>query len=63
MEERITLWRRGLHYGGEDYTMEERNDIKKWVDKAKEKNQDGISKFIWKARGTPKNRIMKFTKR
>ena len=49
----------------EDYTMEERNEIRKWVEKAKEKNQDESSKIIWKARGTPKNgmRLAKFTKR
>ena len=49
----------------EDYTMEERNEIRKWVEKAKEKNQDESSKIIWKARGTPKNgmRLVKFTKR
>ena len=49
----------------EDYTMEERNEIRKWVEKDKEKNQDESSKIIWKARGTPKNgmRLVKFTKR
>ena len=43
----------------EDYTMEERIESRKWVEKAKEKNQDESSKI------TPKNgmRLVKFTKR
>ena len=49
----------------EDYTMEERNEIRKWFEKAKEKNQEESSKIIWKARGTLTNgmRLVKFTKR
>ena len=49
----------------EDYTVEERQEIKKWVvcakEKTKEENDENIT---WKVRGTPKNglRLVKITK-
>ena len=45
-------------------TVEERQDIRNWVEKAKEKNQNESGNFIWKARGSPKNgmRLVKFAK-
>ena len=48
-----------------DYTVEERQLIKTWVDKAKEKSEKETENFIWKLRGDPKNglRLMKVTKR
>ena len=48
----------------DDYTVDERNEIRKWVDKAKEQNRDDNSDVIWKVRGTPKNgmRLVKFSK-
>ena len=48
-----------------DYTVEERQLIKTWVDKAKEKSEKETENFIWKVRGDPKNglRLMKVTKR
>ena len=45
--------------------MEERQEIRNWVEKAKEKkNQIGSGNIIWKARGSPKNgmRLVKFAK-
>ena len=55
----------------DDYTLEERREIKDWVEKAKAKNreEDEDSQFIWKVRGTPNStsknrlRLIKFTKR
>ena len=49
----------------EDYTIEERHEIKKWVEKAKEQNQNETSNIIWKVRSNPKNgmRLVRFTKR
>ena len=43
----------------DDHTVQERNLIKQWVDKAKRANEeepDG-SMYVWKIRGTPKNGI------
>ena len=40
----------------EDYTVEERQEIKKWVVRAKEKTKEENDENItWKVRGTPKN--------
>ena len=49
----------------DDYTADERNEIKIWVEKAKKRNEDETGDVIWKVRGTPKNglRLAKFTKR
>ena len=38
----------------DDYTMEEREEIKRWVIMAKEKNMSGTTDYVWKVRGTPK---------
>ena len=38
----------------DDYTMEEREEIKRWVIMAKEKNMTGTKDYVWKVRGTPK---------
>ena len=49
----------------EDYTVEERQEIKKWVTRAKEKTKEENDENItWKVRGTPKNglRLVKITK-
>ena len=49
----------------EDYTVEERKEIKNWVEKAKEQNRNETRDIIWKVRGTPKNgfEIKQFPKR
>ena len=49
----------------EDYTVEERKEIKKYVEKAKEQNRNETRGIIWKVRGTPKNglEIKQFPKR
>ena len=41
----------------DDYTMEEREEIKRWVIMAKEKNMTGTKDYVWKVRGTPKEGI------
>ena len=48
----------------DDYTVEERDQIREWVHKANTKNE-GESTNTWKVRGTPKNglRLVKITKR
>lgn len=48
----------------DDYTVSERNEIRSWVEKAKEKNRDESGQYVWKVRGSPKNgmRLVKFTK-
>ena len=50
----------------EDHTIEERQEIKSWVEKAQAKNQDedDNSKTIWRVRGSPKNslRLVKLTR-
>ena len=38
----------------DDYTVEERNEIKRWVMMASEKNTNGTIGDVWKVRGTPK---------
>ena len=40
----------------DDYTQEERREIKRWVDEAKERTQvdDG---YVWKVRGSPKSKM------
>ena len=49
----------------EDYTVEERKEIKKYVEKAKEQNRNETRGIIWKVHGTPKNglEIKQFPKR
>lgn len=51
----------------EDYTMEEQEEIKKWVEKAKERNQEEekTSQYVWRVRGSPKNglRLTKLLKK
>ena len=49
----------------DDYTIEERAEIRKWIEKAKEHNRDEQGNITWKVRGTPKNglRLVRFTKR
>ena len=49
----------------DDYTVDERNEIKTWVEKAKKKNEKETGDVVWKVRGTPKNglRLAKFPKR
>ena len=37
----------------DDYTIEEREEIRRWVNKANDKN-DGMKDYVWKVRGTPK---------
>ena len=48
----------------DDYTIEEREQIREWVKKADRKNKDENTD-AWKVRGTPKNglRLVKITKR
>ena len=36
-----------------DYTIVEREEIRRWVKKANDKN-DGMKDYVWKLRGTPK---------
>ena len=38
-----------------DYTVKERDEIRKWVTKAKEKNNTAEANVIWRVNGTPKN--------
>ena len=49
----------------EDYTVEEINKIKKYVEKEKEQNRNETRDIIWKVSGTPKNglEIKQFPKR
>ena len=54
-----TLKGNEIYKGTSDHTIQERNLIKQWVDKAKRANEeepDG-TKYVWKIRGTPKNGI------
>ena len=43
-----------------DYTIKERNLLKEYAFKAKERNEnlDPESKYIWRVRGTPKNGLI-----
>ena len=41
----------------EDYTIEERKVVNKWIEKAKEKNRSKTLNVVWKLRCTPKNGI------
>ena len=48
----------------EDYTAEEREAIRKKVTEARNKSEtEGEGKYVWKARGSPKNglRLIRFT--
>ena len=50
----------------DDYTIEERAEIKAWVDKAKAANEENDNnELFWAVRGTPKNgmRLVKLTRR
>lgn len=51
----------------EDYTVQERELIKEWVEKAKDANtnEGGDSEYEWRVRGSPKNGLMlkRFRKR
>ena len=38
----------------DDYTMAEREEIRRWVTMAKEKSTNETIGYLWKARGTPK---------
>ena len=38
----------------DDYTIAEREEIRRWVTMAKEKTTNETSGYVWKARGTPK---------
>ena len=40
----------------EDFTQEERNEIKLWVEEAKQRTKME-TKYIWKVRGSPRNEI------
>ena len=50
-----------------DHTIQERNLIKQWVDKAKRANEEepAGTKYVWKIRETPKNgtSLKKFNKK
>ena len=39
----------------DDYTLEEREEIRRWVMIANEKNMNGTKDYVWKARGNPKS--------
>ena len=43
----------------DNYTIEESEEIKRWTEKAKDKNREEShdSKFAWRVRGKPKKRI------
>ena len=38
----------------DDYTIEERQEIKKFVDEAKRRNETEEGNFFWRTRGSPK---------
>ena len=40
----------------EDFTQEERSEIKLWVEEAKERTKEE-DKYIWKVRGSPRNKL------
>ena len=40
----------------EDYTQEERKEIKRWVDEAKERTKKGDG-YVWKIRGSPRSKL------
>ena len=40
----------------EDFTQEERKEIKRWVDEAKERTQQDDG-YIWKIRGSPRSKL------
>ena len=40
----------------DDYTIEEREEIRRWVNKAND-NNDGMKDYVWTVRGTPKTGI------
>ena len=40
----------------DDYTQDERNEIRRWVGEAKERTKHE-SEYVWKVRGSPKNNL------
>ena len=49
----------------DDYTIEEREEIREWVNKAEQRNKiENTQSYVWKVRGSPKNgfRLVKITK-
>ena len=49
----------------DDYTIEEREEIREWVNKAEQRNEnENTQAYVWKVRGSPKNglRLVKITK-
>ena len=40
-----------------DYTIDERKVIKECVEEAKKRNNTGTKGYVWKVRGTPRNRM------
>ena len=41
----------------EDYTQEERQEIKRWVEEAKQRTQEGQDGYVWKVRGSPRSQL------
>ena len=41
----------------EDYTQEERHEIKRWVDEAKRRTQEVDDGYVWKVRGSPRSKL------
>ena len=41
----------------EDYTQEERQEIKRWVDEAKRMTQESDNEYVWKVRGSPRSQL------
>ena len=41
----------------DDYTQEERREIKRWVDEAKRRTQEVDDGYVWKVRGSPRSKL------
>ena len=41
----------------EDYTQDERQEIKRWVEEAKSRTQDSEDGYKWKVRGSPRSQL------
>ena len=41
----------------DDYTQEERREIKRWVDEAKRRTQEIDDGYVWKVRGSPRSKL------
>ena len=41
----------------EDYTQDERREIKRWVDEAKRRTQEVDDGYVWKVRGSPRSKL------